>query len=388
VSFDIKAGSAIVCDRVSKRYRVFPHSDRWSAIFWPAQQVKIIEAIRAVSLEVGKGEVLGILGRNGSGKSTLLRVIGGVYSPSAGSVRVSGQLASLFELGGLGNQHISGREYAERVLRFQGVPSRSLPTLLSEISGFAELGDYFDRQLHTYSAGMAARLYFATATALPRDVFLIDEILSVGDARFQAKSWRRIRERLSEGASGILVTHDWSAVVRLCRRAVVISKGAVVAEGPTDKVVAQYLDLPRPDLSLARFGDLPSGFHGRSGEDLTLTFPIESCCDDALEFACSIELLRLGIGWEIVLLTEFSSAGAGPGKRDITLTIPRLPLAAGQYSLNVFLRALTQNGFRAVDSRTWTSGTGLTLIVDGQTRRAVTYLPTSWQVEECLVGAL
>lgn len=380
------ADHAIVCDRVAKRYRVFAESDAWRVLFYPGRGGQAIDAVRGVSLAVPKGEILGVLGRNGSGKSTLLRVAGGVYDPTEGSVRLAGTVGSLFELGGLGNQFITGREYAERVLRFQGVPRRSLRLLLSEIREFSELGEYFDRRVHTYSSGMGARLYFATAMALPREVFLIDEILSVGDAHFQAKSWRRVRERLAEGASGILVTHDWSAVVKLCRRAIILDKGKVAAEGPADQIVAQYLDLPRPDCSIVRFGEMPSSFRGVSGEDLTLSFPIESHQDVAIEFACSIELLRLGIGWEIVILSEFLTAGRGRGNRNITLTIPHAPLAPGEYSLNVFLRAAASNGGAPADARTWTMGTGLKLIISGSETAAITRLPVSWRVKELVTA--
>ncbi len=307
-------------------------------------------------------------------------MIGGIYTPSEGVVRLNGTVSGLFELGGFGNQFITGREYAERVLRFQGVAHRALPGLIAEIQKFAEIGEYFDRRLHTYSSGMGARLYFATAMALPREIFLIDEVLSVGDAHFQAKSWRLVRDRLAQGASGILVTHDWSAVIKLCRKAIILDKGRIIDQGPADLVVAKYLALPRPDGSIARFVELESGYLGESGADLTISLAIESRKNVDLEFAYSIELLRLGVGWEILMLSHFVPVGRGAGRRRIVLTIPQLPLAPGDYSLNVFLRTSSADDAIEADSRTWTTGTGLKLTVGGQPTRGASRLPVSWQI--------
>lgn len=375
---------SILCDRVMKRYHVFDEGRSWRVLFGPRADGKVVNALRGVSLSVQKGEILGVLGRNGSGKSTLLRVIGGVYAPSGGAIRLSGTVGSLFELGGLGNPFITGREYAERVLRFQGIATRELSGLLAEIRDFSELEDYFDRQIHTYSGGMAARLYFSTAMALPREVFLIDEVLSVGDAHFQAKSWRRVRERLSEGASGILATHDWSAVIKLCHRAVILETGVVTEHGRSDGIVSSYLAIPRPDGSIARFVELQPVYEGVSGTDLSIKLPIESKQSVVLEIAYSIELLRLGIGWEIILLSDFERVGKGVGQHHVVLRIPKLPLAPGDYSLNLFLRASGPDGNRPADSRTWTTGTGLTLLVRGSPTRAVTQLAAIWQMESAV----
>jgi len=334
-----------------------------------------------VSFRVPKGEILGVLGRNGSGKSTMLRVVGGVYAPSRGTVRLSGTVGSLFEMGGLGNQYIAGRQYAERVLRMQGASGRELHGLLAEIREFSELGDYFDRRLHTYSAGMAARLYFATAMALPREVFLIDELLSVGDAHFQAKSWKRVRERLLQGASGILVTHDWSAVIKLCRRAIVLDGGAIVAEGRADVVVARYLGLPEPDRSIAELSDLRPLYTGVCGEDLEIPVAVASHRENDLELAFSIELMRLGVGWEIMLMSQFEPIGRFLGRRETAIRIPRLPVSPGRYSLNLFLRSLGPDGYSTADARTWTAGCGLDLQIGGEPGIAWTRVPTRWSAQ-------
>jgi len=379
--FPRKTEFPILCESVKKRYVVFDQGQSWRVLFTSTRNAHTVEAVRGVSITVPKGEIVGVLGRNGSGKSTLLRLIGGVYTPTEGWVRVAGTVGSLFELGGLGNEFISGREYADRILSFQGIPRRDLARLLDEIKEFSELGDYFERYLHTYSTGMCARLYFAAAMALPREVFLIDEILSVGDAHFQAKSWRRVRDRLARGASGILVTHDWSAVIKLCQSALILADGKVIEQGPSDRIVASYLELPKPDGKIARFVDLQPVYEGTSASDLTIPLFIEAQSDLELEFAFSVELLRLGIGWEILLLSEFHSVGRGTGKRKIVLSIPRLPLAPGDYSLNIFLRTDSAQDAIELDSRTWTTGSGLRLAVRGTPSRSVTRVPISWRLD-------
>jgi lipopolysaccharide transport system ATP-binding protein len=333
-------------------------------------------------LRVPRGRLVGVLGRNGAGKSTLLRVLAGVYMPSGGIVRVSGDVASLFELGGLGNRFITGREYADRVLRLQGARGAQLDSLLADIEEFSELGDFFDRRIYTYSSGMAARLYFSVATARTQDVYLIDEILSVGDEHFQAKCWRRMRDRLTGGASGVLVTHDWSAVIKLCAESHVLDRGLIAMSGSSDHVVAQYLRIPPPDTSIACFAGLPEHAGAGSGEDWRLPVDVQIHRAGNVEFAFSIEMLRLGLGWEILMLSSFEPVATQPGKYRITLDVGRLPLAPGRYSLNLFLRAHAGAASEAVtcDVRSWTVGNALTLDVSGIPGDTVARLPLTWKI--------
>ena len=341
-----------------------------------------ITALRGISLGVTKGKLVGVLGRNGAGKSTLLRVLAGVYAPSSGTVRLRGQVGSLFELGGLGNRFVTGREYAERLLRLQGASGQHLRTLLTEVRDFSELGDFFDRRIYTYSSGMAARLYFATATALEQDVYLIDEILSVGDEHFQAKCWRRLRERLTNGASGVLVTHDWSAVIKLCEESHVLDRGIVALSGASDRVVAEYLRIPRPSGSIARFVDLAENYFAVSGEDWELPLMVRVEERRITEIAFSIEMLRLGLGWEIILLSHFHPVGSDSGVYETQIRVPRLPLAPGKYSLNLFLRARDDEKSQSIacDTRSWTLGSGSTLHVNGRPCPTITRLPIEWRI--------
>lgn len=332
----------------------------------------MIEALRNISLEVPRGKIMGILGRNGAGKSTLLRILGQVYKPTRGSIEVFGRVAGLFELGGMGNPNLTGRDYAIRYFRLMGVQTVELQSVLDEIAEFSELGQAFDKRIRSYSSGMAARLYFAVATAYQHEIYLIDELLSVGDEHFQAKCWRRMRERLLNGASGVLVTHDWAAIVRLCEFACVIEGGTFGFVGPSDKAVVSYLKLPKPTASGARFGMLPQEFMARSGEYMRIDLPVEVLEAGAVDCAISIEMLRIGIGWEIVILSDFLRVGELPGTHRVTFEIAALPLTPGTYSINLFLKhARPDTG----DCRSWTYGNGLLLKVKGKPSRAAVNLP-------------
>ncbi|MBA3771236.1 MAG: ABC transporter ATP-binding protein [Ramlibacter sp.] len=376
--------SAILAEGVTKH---FPKTGRLSLgeLFTGLHPDRRFTAVDGVNFQVPQGEVVGVLGRNGAGKSTLLRIAGGIYSPDAGRIALTGDLAGLFELGGFGNTLLTGREFARRYLEMFGVERARHKALIADIGEFSELGPYFDERIRTYSAGMAARLYFSAATAIPHEIYLIDEILSVGDEHFQAKSWARMRERLAAGASGLLVTHDWSAVIKLCRRALVLAAGRVVLEGRSDVVVAGYLDLPRPAANRARLVDPePGSLSGTAGEDCTIALLIEAQEDVSMQIAVSIETLQLGIGWEPIVLTEFQEVGRSRGRYKVGVQVPSLPLSPGEYSLSVFLSTApdADGGPREIlDARAWTYGTGWVFKVEGQHANGIAPFPVAWSEE-------
>jgi lipopolysaccharide transport system ATP-binding protein len=371
---------AIGCYGVSKSFPVLDEGVSWRVIFGIKQATKNITALQDISFAVPKGEFLGILGRNGAGKSTLLRILGGVYQPTVGSVSIEGSVSGLFELGGLGNGFLTGREYARRVMTIEGVSAERIECLLDEVWEFSELGSYFDEPIRTYSSGMGARLFFSTATAMPYDVYLIDEILSVGDQHFQAKCWSRLRERFSKGASGVLVTHDWSAVLRVCEEACILDRGHITRSGAADVIVRDYLQLPRPQFPSARFGALlPVSVVAVSKEDLVLDIPINCVEDKIVEFGFSVEVMRLGHGWEILLLGSQIEVARKSGEYGINLSIPTLPLVEGTYLLNLFLGVRDLSGERHVcDVRSWTYGNGINLTVTGDVSDGCVTLPFQW----------
>jgi ABC-type polysaccharide/polyol phosphate transport system ATPase subunit len=374
------ARSVIECLDLSKTFVVLDGQSIWRVVLG-GDSLKGFSALRNVTLQVRQGEFLGVLGRNGAGKSTLLRTLGGVYTPTSGAIRVAGPLSAIYELGMAGNELLTGDDFARRWLSLHGTGGRHIDRLLSGIAEFAELGEYFDNPIYTYSAGMKARLFFSVATSLPGQIYLIDEVLSVGDEHFQTKCWRRLRDRLAAGASGILATHDWTAVLKLCREACVLERGRIVDRGRSPAVVRRYLGLPQPRGNSAAFAPhLPSAYSALSEEDTTLSIPIDVKVTSPIWFACSVESFRQGFGWSHLLQVEPRPVAFRPGLYDVEMAIPSLPLSPGEYSLNLFLSEHGPEGTLApLDVRSWTYGNDLALVVTGKPRGSVTILPLCWR---------
>jgi lipopolysaccharide transport system ATP-binding protein len=374
------ARSVVECRDLSKTFVLLDGQSIWPVILG-GDSVKGFPAVRDVTLQVRQGEFLGVLGRNGAGKSTLLRTLGGVYAPTSGTVRVAGPLSAIYELGMAGNELLTGHDFASRWLALHGTGRRQVDRLLSEIAEFAELGEYFDNPIYTYSAGMKARLFFSVATSLPGQIYLIDEVLSVGDEHFQTKCWRRLRERLAAGASGILATHDWTAVLKLCREACVLERGRIVDRGSSPAVVQRYLGLPQPRGDAAAFAaHLPSVYCALAEEDTTLSIPIDVKVASPVWFACSVESFRQGIGWSHLLQVEPRPIASTPGLYEVEVTIPTLPLSPGEYSLNLFLSERgAEQTLVPLDVRSWTYGNDLAFAVAGKPRESVSILPLRWR---------
>lgn len=377
---------AITCKGVSKYFALLDRGNSWKMIFGRGMGCPAYKALQNVSFEVPKGQFVGVLGRNGSGKSTLLRVLGGVYPPDAGHVSTLGSLSAIYELGLAGNPHLSGRAYADRILTVHGFSRRKRAEMLEEIQDFAELGMRFDDPILTYSAGMKARIFFATATAGSYDIYLLDEVLSVGDQHFQAKCWRRLRDQVSRGASGVLVTHDWSAIVKICQTAHVLDRGQIVFTGPAEIATRMYLhgDSGRASYPCdnARLLSRPEGIiFAVSGEDFILSVEAEIRIPGDVLCTFAIEQLQPGFGWETVLMTRKPELiGKDPGRYRIELRLPRLPLRPGSYQMAVHLGAHDteiSGRLRLLDGWGWLNGNGLPLEVVGDAHLG-SPLPVSW----------
>jgi len=378
--------AALSCTGVSKVFPIFDNGSAWRVVFGSPTKGKNVEALKDVSLTVPKGTIVGILGRNGAGKSTLLRVLAGVYNASSGHVWRRGAVSGLFEIGGMGSRFMTGREYARRALLIQGVRTSCLPALIDDVHEFSELRGEFDASIYTYSTGMAARLYFASATAVQHDIYLIDEVLAVGDEHFRSKCWRRIRDRLSRGASGVLVTHDWSAILKLCEVCHILDRGRIVESGPSERVVRSYLSVAKPEARVARFSpENPTEYRSRSLQDVEFRFCIDVMEGVSLAFGYSIESFRIGFGWEVLLLEHFLPVAASIGRNEIRLRIARLPLSGGSYYLNLFLTSQKVKGslgpVQVYDVRGWTHGNPIALTVEGPVRGSSTVLPVVWKRE-------
>lgn len=194
-------------------------------------------ALRHVDLHVQRGESLAVIGPNGAGKSTLLQVLAGIIRPSEGSVDVFGHVSGLLTLGAGFDKDLTGRDNILLGGAFLGLDDAVTRELLPAIVDYAELGDFIDAPLKTYSSGMRARLGFAIATSIDPDILLLDEVLATGDANFRTKSKARVIEIVGAAKAVVLVTHDMSWVTEYCNRAVLIERGKLVMEGEPAEVV-------------------------------------------------------------------------------------------------------------------------------------------------------
>ena len=197
-------------------------------------------ALRNLDLRVVHGESLAVIGPNGAGKSTLLQVLAGIITPSEGSVDVFGNVSSLLTLGAGFDQELTGRENILLGGAFMGIDHREMFDRLGGIIEFADIGEFIDAPIKTYSSGMRARLGFAIATSVDPDILLLDEVLATGDQVFRAKSKARVLELVKAAKAIVLVTHDMNWVTEFCNRAMLIERGAVVLEGDPVEVVALH----------------------------------------------------------------------------------------------------------------------------------------------------
>jgi lipopolysaccharide transport system ATP-binding protein len=200
-------------------------------------------ALRDVSFDVRKGETVGIVGRNGSGKSTLLQIICGTLAPTTGQVETSGRIAALLELGSGFNPEFTGRENVYLNGAVLGLSRDEIDSRFDTIAGFADIGEFIDLPVKTYSSGMAVRLAFAVQAQVEPDILIVDEALSVGDARFQAKCFERLRQLKENGTSILLVTHASEQVVTHCNRAILLDRSRIEMIDSPRPVVNRYLDI-------------------------------------------------------------------------------------------------------------------------------------------------
>lgn len=200
-------------------------------------------ALRNVSFSIKKGERLGVLGLNGAGKSTLLKIICGVYKPTEGTVMHKGVIAPLLELGAGFDQQYTGRENIFLYGSVLGYSRKYLEEKYDEIVEFSELGKFIDVPLKNYSSGMKARLGFSIATIADPDILILDEVLSVGDAKFRKKSEKKIMDMFERGVTVIFVSHSLEQVQRLCDKAIILQNGTLIEEGDIKTVTETYKTL-------------------------------------------------------------------------------------------------------------------------------------------------
>jgi lipopolysaccharide transport system ATP-binding protein len=234
---------AISVRNLTKTYRLFGHpGDRIKQFFSLGlkQYHREFTALKDVSFDIKKGETVGIIGRNGSGKSTLLQLVCGILKPTAGTVQVNGRVSALLELGAGFNPEFTGRENVYFQGALMGFTQSQMEVRFDDIAAFADIGEFIDQPVRTYSSGMFVRLAFAVATHVQPDLLVVDEALSVGDSFFQHKSRILIDKLISSGATLLLVSHDRAMITATCSRCVMLDHGAMKLDGLSTEVFGHY----------------------------------------------------------------------------------------------------------------------------------------------------
>lgn len=333
---------------VSKQFKIHHerHQSLKERLLHPRSgSTEVFHALSGINFTVGQGETVGILGQNGSGKSTLLKCICGVLKPTTGEIRLRGSLAALLELGAGFQTELSGRDNVYLYGAMLGFSKRMVDAIFDDVVAFSEIEQFIDTQVKFYSSGMYVRLAFAVAVNVDPDILVVDEVLAVGDERFQAKCVDRIRQFQEEGRTILLVTHNADQVRALCDRAVVLDGGNMIADGPTHeslRIFREHLFEDVVDHAAARLHDTisidavttPSGsFEIRSGSGLHLDVSVSSRTAYSGNFVMEV-FTRGGL-----LVSRSDAQGSPvnlvPGLNIIGIDMAQIPLLDGVYDLNV-----------------------------------------------------
>ena len=361
----------IQANSLSKRYQVYSRpQDRLKQLVWGDRRC-FFEEVRAlddVSFALQRGETVGVLGHNGSGKSTLLQLLAGTLTASSGTSRVIGRVAALLELGAGFDPEYTGRENIYLYGAILGLHRAHIDARFDAIAAFADIGEFLERPVKTYSSGMYLRLAFAVAVSVEPDVLLVDEALAVGDLRFQIKCLGRMRELQERGVTIVLVSHSVEQVRRFCQRALWLDRGRLLMDGPAPAVTDRYVE-----YMTALNGDghdaLPAAARAGFGTVARID-SVELSADSLGPF----DPLRVTVEYEILeervptfllgvaLYTHERRYVFGPntsldevevplgrGRHRVSYVIPRLPLLGGSYMVDVGL--FVDRGLACLDYR-------------------------------------
>ena len=229
-------------DHVTKEYKLYKNERaRFKGLFNDKVPHKINKAVNDLSFEIRRGDAVSLIGRNGAGKSTILKIITGVTYPTSGEVEVNGKISALLELRAGFDANFTGRENIYLKCELMGFTKEEIKKLEPAIIDFADVGDYIDQPLRSYSSGMKARLGFAISVNVNPDILIIDEALSVGDKRFRKKCTQRVQEIMSgEDITLLFVTHSLDAAKDFCKRGIVLEKGTKLFDGDIDEAIEYY----------------------------------------------------------------------------------------------------------------------------------------------------
>ena len=358
-------------------------------------------ALDDVSFQLKRGQALGLVGPNGAGKSTLLRIISGLIKPDVGTVRVRGRVAPLIALGAGFNPILTGRENISVNMSILGMTRHEIESRFDEVVAFAEIGDALDAPVQTYSSGMAARLGFACAVHTDPDVLLVDEVLAVGDLKFRMKCFRHLAKLLERGTSFILVSHNPHSIMTVCRTAVYLSKGKLIAAGDTGTVMSKYEE-DLFSISQARENEplrLPEKLPAESlGIDITgVCFRDESnaliespssgepasiCVQclarqemDDINLIVAVSNLSMENERVLYLSSQYDNQpmSVKPGQVELQLQLPYCGLAAGLYIAKIVVIQKTVDMLDVVESFRFRVNS------DGIAEKNLFYQPRQWK---------
>jgi lipopolysaccharide transport system ATP-binding protein len=316
-------------------------------------------ALRDVSFEVKRGEVVGVIGRNGAGKSTLLKILSRITEPTTGRAVIHGRVGSLLEVGTGFHPELTGRENIYLNGAILGMRRAEIDRRFDEIVAFSEIERFLDTPVKRYSSGMYVRLAFAVAAHLEPEVLIVDEVLAVGDAAFQKKCLGKMGDVAGEGRTVIFVSHNMAAVQSLCGRCILLREGLAVAQGDTSEVISRYMDASDARVSRDLSGIAPRSSAGRlrlttldvldeegepvpavlSGDSVTLVMGYETEHD----LSCASAVFSLAFYDQFgrsLFLCRSDFAGADytrlPTRGRVACTVPRMPLPAGRFYVNLY----------------------------------------------------
>jgi len=362
--------NAIQARKIGKRYVLgaSPYQRLWQLLTGRESQLEHFNALEGIDIDIAPGESIGLIGQNGAGKSTLLQLLCGTLTPSHGHLEVNGQVAALLELGAGFNQDFTGRENILFSAALYGMSPRHIEQHLQEIIEFADIGEFIDQPVRTYSSGMYVRLAFSIATSVKPDILVIDEALAVGDGVFARKSFDRIMQLKQEGVTLLFCSHSLFQVEALCQRCIWLHQGKVMAQGPSAQVISQYNDwlaqrsavqdpaqpgAASPQAGLAGTGvvrltglkarcDDLSGteLHARSGES-ELGVEFEFMSDPNMPMP-NLALMVYGADGRVLCSTGTWIDGVTLTRNETGLgrahlRYPKLPLLKGRYTLSAYL---------------------------------------------------
>jgi lipopolysaccharide transport system ATP-binding protein len=297
--------SLLTVNNLGKAYRVyaseFQRIGRWFGL--PTKPSEEHWVLKHISFSINPGEAIGIVGQNGAGKSTLLKMITGTLQPTEGSVQVNGRIAAILELGMGFTPDLTGRQNVFHAAGLMGFSAEQINEVIDDIEAFAEIGEYFDEPVRTYSSGMQMRVAFAVATAIRPEILIVDEALSVGDSYFQHKSFDRIREFQAQGTTLLIVSHDRGAIQALCNRAILLEKGTVIKDGKPEEVMDFYNALiaekENATVQVRELQDGSTQTRSGSGEANIESVTLHNAAGDPIEYVSVGENVSLRINTKI-----------------------------------------------------------------------------------------